>query len=472
MLLAADVVGLTGALLFAECLYRWRSGTGAIDTPAEVLLFIASLPLWVVVAKLYGLYDRDEERTDHSTADDFAGVFHMVTAFSWLFWVATYLTGIAHPAVTKMVWFWGAAIVLVTGGRALARALAHRSVLYLQNAVIVGAGDVGQLIARKVLQHPEYGINLVGFVDADPKDLGGGVEHVALLGGVDRLRAIVRLFDIERVIIAFSNDPHDQTLDVVRELKELDLQVDIVPRLFETVGPNVGLHMIEGLPLVGLPPVRLSRSSALLKRTVDVVLAALFLTAFAPLLALIALAVRIDSRGPSLYRHDRIGHARRPIGVLKFRTMRLDACRGSRYGGDEAEAAFARLMGDPDKAAEFETTYKLADDPRVTRVGRFLRRTSLDELPQLLNVLRGDLSLVGPRAVTEAELARYGDRVDDLMSVRPGITGYWQINGRSRLSYDDRVRLDLSYISGWSLRLDLTILAQTARVLVARRGAV
>jgi lipopolysaccharide/colanic/teichoic acid biosynthesis glycosyltransferase len=129
-------------------------------------------------------------------------------------------------------------------------------------------------------------------------------------------------------------------------------------------------------------------------------------------------------------------------------------------------------MGDPDKAAEFETTYKLADDPRVTRVGRFLRRTSLDELPQLLNVLRGDLSLVGPRAVTEAELARYGDRVDDLMSVRPGITGYWQINGRSRLSYDDRVRLDLSYISGWSLRLDLTILAQTARVLVARRGAV
>jgi exopolysaccharide production protein ExoY len=152
--------------------------------------------------------------------------------------------------------------------------------------------------------------------------------------------------------------------------------------------------------------------------------------------------------------------------------MRLDACRGERYGGEQAESVFTGLMDDPRLAKEFLESYKIADDPRVTRVGKLLRRTSLDELPQLFNVLRGDVSLVGPRAITVLELDRYGDRVDDLLGVRPGLTGYWQINGRSRLSYEDRVRLDLSYIAGWSLNLDLSILAKTARVLVSTRGAV
>jgi exopolysaccharide production protein ExoY len=152
--------------------------------------------------------------------------------------------------------------------------------------------------------------------------------------------------------------------------------------------------------------------------------------------------------------------------------MKRDACRGSRYGGEEAEEAFAALISDPKRAGEFAHSYKFTEDPRVTRVGRLLRSSSLDEFPQFLNVLRGDISLVGPRAVTVDELTRYGDRVDELMGFRPGITGYWQINGRSRLSYEDRVRLDLSYISGWSLRLDFEILARTLAVLIARRGAV
>ena len=172
-----------------------------------------------------------------------------------------------------------------------------------------------------------------------------------------------------------------------------------------------------------------------------------------------------------LYRHERVGRGRRRIEVLKFRTMYIEACRGERYGGDAAEELFDRLMSDPDRRHEFRRTYKLANDPRTTRVGRFLRKTSLDEIPQLLNVLTGDLSLVGPRAITTDELIRYGDRVDDLLGVRPGITGYWQINGRSRLTYEDRVRLDLAYITGWSLRLDAAILAKTVRELVSRRGA-
>jgi exopolysaccharide production protein ExoY len=196
------------------------------------------------------------------------------------------------------------------------------------------------------------------------------------------------------------------------------------------------------------------------------------LVALAPVFAIIALLVKIDSPGPTLYRHRRIGQGGQPVDVLKFRSMRSECCRGERYGGAAAEAAFAKLMTDADRQAEFAATYKLRDDPRITRVGRFLRKTSLDELPQLVNALRGELSLVGPRPLVAGELEQYyGDAAPTLLATRPGITGYWQINGRSELEYADRVRLDLSYAENWSLSLDLKILAKTVRTLVGSRGA-
>jgi exopolysaccharide biosynthesis polyprenyl glycosylphosphotransferase len=474
MLLFADVTGLTLALLVAEWIVNSHSSTGALDAHAELAVFGITIPAWIVIAKLYGLYDHDEERTDHSTADDFAGVFHMVTVCTWLFLLSCYVSNVAHPSLPKLALFWCLAVVFVTTGRASARAISRRSVLYLQNAVIVGAGDVGQLIAKKLLQHPEYGINLVGFVDSRPKERREALEHLALLGPPERLESVVRLFDIERVIVAFSNDRHEETLDLIRQLKQIDkdIQIDIVPRLFETFGPNVGIHMLEGVPLIGLPRLRLSRSSALVKRAVDLVLAATALLSLLPLLVVVAAVVKFTSRGPALYRHERIGRRRKRIQVLKFRTMYREACRGIRYGGADAEDRFRELLADPRRANEFEQSYKLIDDPRVTAIGAFLRRTSLDELPQLWNVIRGDISLVGPRAITTAELGRYGDRAADLLAVRPGITGYWQINGRSQLEYIDRVRLDLTYIASWSLRLDFEIMAKTIRVLIARRGAV
>jgi exopolysaccharide biosynthesis polyprenyl glycosylphosphotransferase len=469
MLLLADMTGLVLAFLLAEWLVR-SAGSNGIDARAEFVIFVLSLPGWIVVTKLYGLYDHDEERTDHSTADDVAGVFHMVTVGVWLFYAIAYLTKIAHPELPKLLVFWALAIGLVSLGRATARAYCRRRINYVQNTVIVGAGDVGQLIANKVLQHPEYGMNLVGFVDDNPKERRGDLQYLALLGGSDRLRAIVRLFDVERVIFAFSNDSHQETLDLLLSLRDLDVQVDIVPRLFEFVGPNVGFHMIEGLPLIGLPPLHLSWSSKLLKRLLDISLSALLLALASPALVAIAVAVKLDSRGPVLYRHRRLGLHGKPIDVIKFRTMRLDACRGQRYGGDAAERQFAALLGDTERAAEFHASYKLADDPRVTRMGRIARRLSLDELPQLLNVLKGDLSMVGPRPITQEEIGRYGDFAESLLGIRPGVTGYWQINGRSRLAYEDRIRLDLSYIRSWSLGLDLTILAKTFRT-IARPDA-
>jgi exopolysaccharide biosynthesis polyprenyl glycosylphosphotransferase len=469
-LLCADLVGLCLAFALTEVLFVPGSGPDALNPWLEALLFGLTLPLWVIVAKLYSLYDRDEERADHSTADDVVGVLHLITVGTWLLFAGAHLTRLAEPSVAKLLTFWCLAFVGVAGFRGLARSICRKSDLYLQNTLIVGTGKVGQLIAHKLIAHPEYGLNLIGFIDAAPRRRAPDLQSVAVLGTCEDVPSLTQELDVERVVIAFSGEEYSQLLGLVKELSPLDVQIDIVPRLFEGVAPNVHVHLLEGLPLLGVPPMRLSRSSRLIKRAIDVVGGVFALLVLSPLLVLTALAVVLDSRGPVFYRHRRVGKGGREIDVLKFRTMRSEACRGERYGGETAEQMFNDLLSSTERREEFEETYKLKDDPRVTRIGRRLRSLSLDELPQLINVVRGDLSLVGPRAVTADELDRYGDAVGALLSIRPGVTGYWQVNGRSRLSYTDRVRLDLAYVSGWSLGLDVNIVVKTLRTLV-RPGA-
>src|SRR5205823_9730444 len=180
MLLVADGLGLVAAFALAEVVAGAGERLGNIDWQTEMILFLSILPIWVVVAKLYGLYDHDEDRADHSTADELVHVFHMVTVGTWIFLASAWLTGFAKPECPKRLTFWGIAIVLITTGRTVARALCRRQLSYLQNTIIVGAGDVGQLVARKLLNHPEYGINLVGFIDADPRERSEELGHLAM----------------------------------------------------------------------------------------------------------------------------------------------------------------------------------------------------------------------------------------------------------------------------------------------------
>jgi exopolysaccharide biosynthesis polyprenyl glycosylphosphotransferase len=462
MLLAADLAGLVAAMALAEWIVNRHNSLGVLNMRAEILVFLVTLPGWVVVAKLYGLYDRDEERTDHSTADDFVGVFHMVTVCTFLFWVGAYVTGLAHPTTPKLLIFWAAAIAFITIGRASARSLARRTAMYVQNAVIVGAGDVGQLIAKKLLQHPEYGINLVGFVDVQPKERREDLDNLALLGGTDRLRTIVRLFEVDRVVIAFSNDSHEQTLDLIRSLKDMDVQIDIVPRLFELVGPGMDIHTVEGLPLVGVPPARLSRSSLLLKRTMDVLLSIVGLVLLLPVFALVAIAIKLDSRGPAFFRQVRMGERGRSFRIFKFRTMSVDA--------EEQKPALAHLNqhaqggGDP-------RMFKIPNDPRTTAVGAFLRRYSIDELPQLINVVRGEMSIVGPRPLILDEDEHVREWARERLSLRPGITGPWQVLGRSGIPFEEMTRLDYLYVTSWSLGGDLRLICRTLPAVFRTRKA-
>jgi Undecaprenyl-phosphate galactose phosphotransferase WbaP len=218
---------------------------------------------------------------------------------------------------------------------------------------------------------------------------------------------------------------------------------------------------VNHTPLLRVRDLLIVGVGARVKRLMDTVLAGLGVLVFSPLLLVLAVLVKLTSRGPVLFGHRRLGEGGTPIRVYKFRSMVVDA-----------EVRLQEVLAaDPSLRAEYEATYKLKQDPRVTRLGRWLRRTSMDELPQLFNVLRGDLSLVGPRPIVADEIAKYGSASAVILRVRPGVTGLWQVSGRSDVDYGERVRLDMEYITHWSLWLDLRILAATLPAVLRRKGA-
>ncbi|MDP9226906.1 MAG: sugar transferase [Actinomycetota bacterium] len=453
LLLAADILGLLTAFVVTEQVLGNRSANGG-GIGLEAAIIVAAIPAWIVAAKLRGLYDHDDERAGHSTADEFASVFELVTLGVWLFYVSSWLFGVASPSRGRLATFWLLAIATVVVSRAAARTIARRQTAFLQNTIIVGAGDVGQLIGRKLLQHPEYGINLIGFVDAEPKERREDLGDLQLLGAPEDLGEIVRRDDVERVIIAFSNEPHQQLLSVVHRLREHNLQIDVVPRLFEALNPKVGIHRIEGLPLLGLPPSRILRSSRVSKRCLDLVGASVLFALTAPLMLLIALLIRRDSPGPVFFRQTRLGIDMRPFTLFKFRTMREGT-------DEEPHREYIRQVMDPSALPAPNKRYKLERLEDVTRIGRWLRMTSLDELPQLLNVLCGDMSLVGPRPCIPYEVEFFAPHHFERFLVPAGLTGLWQVEARAHSTFGEALELDVAYATGWSLGLDLRLLAKT-----------
>jgi|tagenome__1003787_1003787.scaffolds.fasta_scaffold20925909_2 exopolysaccharide biosynthesis polyprenyl glycosylphosphotransferase len=457
-LLSADLIGLLVAFALAQSLYGTAGGTaaatlGRIGSHAEYLTFIASLPLWVLLAKAYRLYANDEERTDHSTIDEVIGIFHLVTVGTFAVLALSWVTGLASPQFAKIFVFWLCAIAFVSVGRAGARTVCRRRASYLQNAVIVGCGHVGQTVAKKFLKHPEYGVNIVGFIDAEPRDRASVVNHLPVLGTVTQLRQIVSALRVDRVIIAFSSDSHEQLLGLMRTTKDLPVQVDVVPRLFEMITPTVQLHQVEGLPLMSMPPMRLSRSDRAVKRGIDVLIGIVALVALAPIFAGIAIAIKLTSRGPVFFRQERVGERDCAFRMWKFRSMVVDA--ESRRG---EVSHLNRYLADGDDPVMF----KVPNDPRTTRVGRVLRITSLDELPQLINVVVGDMSIVGPRPLIPAEDSRVDDWGRRRLELRPGMTGLWQVLGRNDIPFAEMVGLDYQYVTTWSAHRDLALMLRTA----------
>ncbi|MBV9471891.1 MAG: sugar transferase [Solirubrobacterales bacterium] len=460
----ADLLALSAAFALAGTITASGS-LGPLGSPAELAAFCVTLPCWVFLAKLHGLYDRDAERPGHSTADEIVDVGHLATLGVWLLLVASFLTGIGHPRFVRLLTFWMLAICILPVARLLARELCRRNVAFAHNAAIVGTDYVGQLIGRKLIKHPEYGTRVVGFVDDDPEirrpDLP---ETLTILGPLERLPEIIKRHNVERVVISLSDRRMPQTLELIRRLHALDVQIDLASRPFELAGPRASVHAVEGLALLSLPPARLSTGGRVAKRAVDIVIATGLLALTAPLFAYIALRIRLNSPGPILFRQIRLGAKMKQFTLLKFRTMKV--------GTDPSlHRAYVRESMSGGAQPAPGGIYKLDRSAQVTSVGRWLRRTSLDELPQLINVLRGEMSLVGPRPCIPYETEGYQPYQFERFQVPQGLTGLWQVTARAKSSYGEALDMDVAYARDWSLWLDLRLLLRTPVALVRQRAS-
>ena len=412
--------------------------------------------LWPALAFASGLYSSDDLRSWVSGIPEVPRLLTASLVFSWPLVGAAVVLGAAHPAVAALVAA-PAVALLSGGGRAAARSVAHRSATLQQRTLIVGSGMVAEHVAQKLMTSGHYGLIPIGLVDDDVHDLG--MSDLPHLGRLDDLVEILREHAVDRVIIAFSRASHEQLLESIRACRDNRIAVDIVPRLFEFIGGARALDQIGGLPLLSIGAPQLTRASRVAKRALDIAGSGLALIVVAPLFALIALAIKAESPGPVFFPQPRAGRGHRAIRVLKFRSMYRDA--------DRRKAEYAARNEHEDGLM-----FKIKEDPRITRVGALLRTLSLDELPQLINVLRGDMSLVGPRPLIFEETAALElDWHERRLDLRPGMTGLWQISGRSNIPFDEMVRFDYQYVAGWSLARDAEILLATLPAVVSRRGA-
>ena len=425
-----------------------------------MLFFAATLPLWILALYLHGLYVRDQKRLEQPTADDLAPIFHAVTFGTWLVFavLASVVRGV--PGVGWFVVFWICAFGSILLGRAVSREVLRRRPSYAQNAVIVGAGDVGELLARKILNHPEYGIRLLGFVDYEPGEIHSEL-HGPVLGGLNELPGLVDRLGIERVLISFSRERNKDMLALIPLLNARRVHVDIVPPLFEAVGPVFRAHTVEGLPLMGLEAATRNRVSLAFKRLIDVLVAMTALLVAAPLFAMIALLIRRESAGPVFFRQVRVGAGMREFTMFKFRTMHVDT-------DDAPHRAYISEIMDRQALPQANQLYKLDRGADVTRIGSLLRRTSLDELPQLINVVRGEMSLVGPRPCLPYEMTHFEPHHFERFRLPAGCTGLWQVTARARSTFREALDLDVAYVRSWSLGLDIRLLLRTPMALLRR----
>ncbi len=462
-LVIADLLGLSLCYFVVTLLWGER---GAFGSARELLVFALTLPCWVFVARLHGLYHRDQERAAHSSTDDVTGVFYLVAIGLWLLLVVSQLLGRQGPALGGLVAFWVLAMCVVPTFRRIAREICKRTSAYEQNTLIIGAGEVGQLAARKLVNHPEYGANVVGFVDANPRARRADLpENLSILGPPGRIGAIIERLDVERVVIAFSNQSETEQLKIMRDLRDLPVQIDIVPRLFELLDLHATMHWVEGMPLLGISRQRPVRGSRAIKRAIDVVGASILLLACAPLLAYIAIRIRMGSPGPVIFRQTRLGLNMKEFTAMKFRTMKVDT-------DDSAHRAYIKQTMSSGAAATNTTgLYKLDRFDAVTEFGSWLRRTSLDELPQLFNVLRGDMSLVGPRPCIPYEAESFDSHHLKRFSVPQGLTGLWQVTARANSTYGEALDMDVAYARGWSLGLDMRLLLRTPLQVLRQRSS-
>jgi exopolysaccharide biosynthesis polyprenyl glycosylphosphotransferase len=414
---------------------------------------IAGLPILLIGAKIFGLYDRDDALLHKTTLDEAPKLFQVATLCALVAWLTGGLIVAGTLDRHQALFLWLVLAVLLILMRTVGRALALR-MAPAERCLFIGDADGAKTIAAKLTNHGGIKATLVAHLDFDK--IAPWSTDARSAAKLAEVRNLARQLDVHRAIVAPRSADASEMLDLVRTLKAVGVRVSILPRLLEVVGSSVVFDDLHGVTVMGVRRFELTRSSATIKRTFDLAYTAFGLLAVAPLMIIAAVAIKLDSPGPVFFRQQRIGRHGKSFHIFKFRTMVKDA------------EALKESLRHRNEARE--GMFKIADDPRVTRVGRFLRKTSLDELPQLLNILKGEMSLVGPRPLVLDEDQRVQGWHRRRLELTPGMTGPWQILGPVRVPLREMVAIDYLYVANWSLWNDIKILLRTVGFVMARRG--
>jgi exopolysaccharide biosynthesis polyprenyl glycosylphosphotransferase len=439
------------ALIAALCVATAATATTDVATLFWAVLFS---PVWIFVLKLHGLYDNDHRRIRHSTLDELSALVSGC-ALGTLALDGLLAISPAGSLASESAILVGVVALLATFAvRATLRFLWHR-LTGVATGVVIGPGAAADIVARRVSTHPEARLALVGYLSESGD--GGPGRELPRLGSVDDISRVASEHDVERVIVTEQEMSAAGAERLIEECKAVGLGLTFLPRHFGLLGPGIELNRLAELPVLDFRFADPPRSTVAMKRGLDVAVSATLLVLLFPLMLALGLMVLLDSGRPVLFRQRRAGRDGEPFTMVKFRTMVVDA-----------EQRLGELI---DLERLEEPAFKIHDDPRVTRAGRLLRRFSLDELPQLLNVLRGEMSLVGPRPEEEAVVALYDERQRARLTVKPGMTGPMQVYGRSDLTFEERLALERDYLDNLSLTGDLAILLRTPGAIVRGDGA-
>lgn len=446
----ADTVGILCGILVA-----WKVG----KLPGAGMFWsLLVVPVWFFVAKLYNLYDRDDRRIRHRTTEEIPSLLSgaaitMVLAKG----LSELLPFIPNAPSAAIIVIGGVAVILSFCLRAAVRGL-YRIVADPEQTVVVGSGPKAALVSKRLTEEAGNGIKLAGFVAHAPSGDDGPAElGVQYFGPIENLSRVARQEDISRVVIADDGLGSKAIGSIINDCREFGVAVTLVPANQEVLGPDTELNRIAEVPMLdfhfSIPP----RSTLAIKRVLDFTVSAALLLLASPLLLLSAIIIKLDSKGPVFFRQVRVGKDGKLFTMFKLRTMVADA-----------ESRLDDLI---DLDALEEPVFKIPNDPRITRFGRFLRRSSMDEIPQFINVLTGDMSLVGPRPEEEAVVALYDERQRQRLSVKPGLTGPMQVAGRGGLSFEERLALERDYLDNLTISGDISILARTPKAVIRGDGA-
>jgi exopolysaccharide biosynthesis polyprenyl glycosylphosphotransferase len=459
-LMVMDAV-MVAASFYASWLIRYRFEVGPeIEEPNFVPFSVfAPLLVWLVPVSLLLFASSDLYRQRRGTEwfDEIPSVLRS-TAFAVMSLFAA-VALLRYPATSRLTfilaWLLSAAFVIV--GRAVVQVVAstlHKRGVGVERVLVVGGNNLGRIIMQSLSARDHLGYQVVGFVDDDRLGDFGRFRHLGGLEDVERLAVEER---VDQIIVALPAASHAAILRIVDHCRQGQVSFKLVPDLYEMSLSRVDVDTVSGIPLIGLKDVSIQGWNAFTKRALDIAISGLALLLLSPIMGLIALLIRLESPGPILYRHTRIGRNSQPFTMLKFRSMRQDA-------DQQRTEMVERVEGD-------NRLFKDRKDPRRTRVGAVIRRWSLDELPQFWNVFKGDMSVVGPRPQIPPEVATYEEWHFKRLAISPGLTGLWQVSGRSELTFDEMVVYDIYYIENWSLGLDFRILLRTIPAVLQGRGA-